>query len=143
LAKTGRGAGQSRIRTVGLVGGLGPGATIHYYERLTKEFAKRGTALRLLISHADMYGRLDGFEVAELAPDALDFVHLNYMKIAAAGTVAGSGAGIEGLRAIAQDSARDQGACRIQPDRRPEQAAEGPCLNALPATSSPGLAVDR
>ena len=183
--------------TIGLVGGLGPGATIHYYERLTREFAKRGLPLRLLISHADlgfvlgrieagaldelaaylaghveglaragaefaaigavaphicarqlgprislpfvdlidctraelarrrarrvvvlgtqfvmrsdMYGRLEGFDVVKLAPDILDFVHANYMKIAAAGTVAGSGADVEGLRAIAQASVRNQG----------------------------------
>lgn len=182
---------------IGLVGGLGPGATVHYYERLTKEFAKLSTTPRLLISHAelkfvldrvgagaldelaeylaghveslaragaefaaigavtphicarqvrarislpfvdlidctraelarrrarrivvlgtrfvmrsDMYGRLDGFEVVKLASDALDFVHANYMKIAATGAVAGSGADIEGLRAIAQGSVRNQG----------------------------------
>jgi aspartate racemase len=181
----------------GLIGGLGPGATIHYYERLTKEFVARGVTPRLLISHADMklvlkhvgagardeladyftehveslagagadffaigsvtphicapqlsarislpfldlidctrselsrrgarriailgtqfvmrsdmYGRLDGFEVVRLAADALDLVHENYMKIAAAGAVEGSGADVEGMRAVAQGCVRDQG----------------------------------
>ena len=185
-------------QTIGLIGGLGPGATIHYYERLTKAFAERGVPLRLSISHADlsyvlgrvqaraldeladylaghieslaragaafaaigavaphicapqlrarialpfldlidctraelgrrgtrrvavlgtqfvmrsdMYGRLDGFDVVKLAPDAVDFVHANYMRIAAAGAVAGSAADIEGLRAVAQRLVRDQGA---------------------------------
>jgi aspartate racemase len=183
-------------RTIGLIGGLGPGATIHYYERLTKAFAERDVPLRLLISHADlgfvlgrieagaldeladylaghveslaragaafaaigavaphicaprlkarislpfldliectraelgqrrarrvailgtrfvmrsdMYGRLEGFEVVKLAPDAIDFVHANYMRIAAAGAVAGSGADIEGLRSLAQALVRNQ-----------------------------------
>lgn len=184
-------------QTIGLIGGLGPGATIHYYERLTKAFAERGVPLRLSISHADlsyvlgraqaraldelagylaghveslaragaafaaigavaphicapqlkarialpfldlidcaraelgrrgarrvavlgtqfvmrsdMYGRLDGFEIVKLAPDAVDFVHANYMRIAAAGAVAGSAADIEGLRAVARRLVRDQG----------------------------------
>jgi len=183
-------------QTIGLIGGLGPGATIHYYERLTKEFARRGVTPRLLISHADLkfvlervgagalddlagylaehveslsrggadfvaigavaphicapqlrtrvalpvvdlidctrselsrrgvrrvailgtqfvmrsdlYGRLDGFEVIRLSSDALDFIHGNYMKIASAGAVEGSGADVEGMRAIAQDLVRDQ-----------------------------------
>jgi aspartate racemase len=185
-------------QAIGLIGGLGPGATIHYYERLTREFVARGVTPRLLISHADMkfvlervgagaldeladyftehveslaragadfvaigavaahicapqlrarislpfvdlidctrselsrrgarriailgtqfvmrsdmYGRLDGFEVMRLAAAALDLVHTNYMKIAAAGAVEGSGADIEELRAIAQRCVRDQGA---------------------------------
>lgn len=184
-------------RTIGLIGGLGPGATVHYYERLTKAFAKRGAPLRLSISHADLAyvlgrvqagaldeladylaghvenlaragaafaaigavaphicapqlkarislpfldliecmraelgrrrarrvavlgtqfvmrsdlnGRMEGFEVVRLAPDAIDFVHANYMKIAAAGAAAGSGADIEGLRDLAQRLVRDQG----------------------------------
>ena len=184
-------------QAIGLIGGLGPGATIHYYERLTREFVAWGVTPRLLISHADMkfvlervgagaldeladyftehveslaragadfvaigsvtphicapqlrerislpfvdlidctrselsrrgarritilgtqfvmrsdmYGRLDGFEVIRLAADALDLVHTNYMKIAAAGAVEGSGADVEGMRAVAQACVRDQG----------------------------------
>ena len=189
---------EKTCQAIGLIGGLGPGATIHYYERLTREFVARGVTPRLLISHADMkfvlervgagaldeladyftehveslaragadfvaigsvtphicapqlrarislplvdlidctrselsrrgarritilgtqfvmrsdmYGRLDGFEVIRLAADALDLVHTNYMKIAAAGAVEGSGADVEELRAIAQGCVRDQGA---------------------------------
>lgn len=189
-------AGKSS-QAIGLIGGLGPGATIHYYERLTKDFVARGVMPRLLISHADMklvlervgagaldeladyfaehveslaragadfvaigavtphicspqlrarvslpfvdlidctrselfrrgarriailgtqfvmrsdmYGRLDGFEVVRLAADALDLVHESYMKIAATGAVEGSGADVEGIRAVAQSCARDQG----------------------------------
>jgi aspartate racemase len=188
---------EKSCQAIGLIGGLGPGATIHYYERLTREFVARGVTPRLLISHADMklvlarvgagaldeladyftehveslaragadfvaigsvtphicapqlsarislpfldlidctrsdlsrrgarriailgtqfvmrsdmYGRLDGFEVVRLAADALDLVHENYMKIAAAGAVEGSGADVEGMRAVAQGCVRDQG----------------------------------
>jgi aspartate racemase len=188
---------ENACQAIGLIGGLGPGATIHYYERLTREFVVRGVTPRLLISHADMkfvlervgagaldeladyftehveslaragadfvaissvtphicspqlrarvslplvdlidctrselsrrdmrrvailgtqfvmrsdlYGRLDGFEVVRLATEALDRVHENYMKIAAAGAVEGSGADVEGMRAIAQGCVREQG----------------------------------
>ena len=41
-------------QAIGLIGGLGPGATIHYYERLTREFEARGVTPRFLISHADL-----------------------------------------------------------------------------------------
>jgi aspartate racemase len=188
---------EKTCRAVGLIGGLGPGATIHYYEHLTREFVARSVTPRLFISHADMkfvlervgagaldeladyfaehveslaragadfvgigsvtphicspqlrarislpfldlidctrselsrrgarriailgtqfvmrsdmYGRLDGFDVVRLAADALDLVHENYMKIAAAGAVEGSGADVEGIRAVAQGCVRDQG----------------------------------
>jgi aspartate racemase len=61
------------------------------------------------VMRSDMYGRLDGFDVVRLAADALDLVHENYMKIAAAGAVEGSGADVEGIRAVAQGCVRDQG----------------------------------
>jgi aspartate racemase len=41
-------------RCLGLVGGLGVGATIHYYQELVKAHASRGCAPNLLIVHADM-----------------------------------------------------------------------------------------
>lgn len=175
---------------IGLVGGLGPGATVHYYEKLAAAFMERGATPRFFISHADfkyvlaritetalddladylagqinslaragasfaaigavaphicaaqlatrielpfvdlidcvraellkrgvrrvallgtrfvmqsaMYGRLNEFDVVQLPEDALEFVHSNYVKIAAAGSVAGSGANIDGLRKIVQ-----------------------------------------
>ena len=39
---------------IGLIGGLGVGSTIYYYERLTRAFAAQGRPARLLIAHADM-----------------------------------------------------------------------------------------
>ena len=188
----------SRRAAFGLVGGLGPGATIHYYRELTEAFARRGTTPPFFISHADpslvfdkmaagaldeladylarhvdwlaragaefaaigavsphvcaqqlkaririplidlidctraeltrrgarrvailgtkfvmqsdLHGRLEDFETVRLSPDDLAFVDANYMKIARFGKVAGSGADIEGLRAIAKASVQDRGA---------------------------------
>jgi aspartate racemase len=39
---------------LGLVGGLGAGATVYYYRELVKAHAARGLTLRLLIVHADV-----------------------------------------------------------------------------------------
>lgn len=41
-------------RCLGLVGGLGPGATVHYYNDLVAAHAARGRVLRLLMAHADV-----------------------------------------------------------------------------------------
>src|SRR5258708_36716197 len=41
-------------RCLGLVGGLGPGATIHYYRELVAAHAARDRVARLLIAHADV-----------------------------------------------------------------------------------------
>lgn len=41
-------------RWLGLVGGLGPAATIHYYRSLTEAHAARGAPARLFIANADV-----------------------------------------------------------------------------------------
>lgn len=41
-------------RCLGLVGGLGVGATVHYYRELAKAHAERGCALDTVIVHADI-----------------------------------------------------------------------------------------
>lgn len=41
-------------RCLGLIGGLGPGATAHYYQQLVAAHEQRGRTLRLLIAHADI-----------------------------------------------------------------------------------------
>jgi aspartate racemase len=41
-------------RCLGLIGGLGPGATIHYYRELVAAHEKQGRVLRLLMAHADI-----------------------------------------------------------------------------------------
>src|SRR5262249_60417664 len=43
---------------VGIVGGLGVGATIHYYEKITAACKARGVVPDLVIAHADVdYGQ--------------------------------------------------------------------------------------
>jgi len=41
-------------RCLGLIGGLGPGATVHYYRELLAAHEKQGRVPRLLIAHADI-----------------------------------------------------------------------------------------
>ena len=41
-------------RCLGLVGGLGPGATIHYYRELVAAHQRQGRSLQVLIAHADI-----------------------------------------------------------------------------------------
>jgi aspartate racemase len=43
----------SRPRCLGLIGGLGVGATVHYYRTLAKAHALRGVDLRLVMEHVD------------------------------------------------------------------------------------------
>src|ERR1041384_3406918 len=45
-------------RILGLVGGLGPGATVHYYNGLLAAHKARGRVARMIIAHADVdHGR--------------------------------------------------------------------------------------
>jgi aspartate racemase len=44
----------SKGRCLGLIGGLGVGATIHYYQELVKAHAERRFVPNLLIVHADV-----------------------------------------------------------------------------------------
>ena len=41
-------------RCLGLIGGLGPGATVHYYRELLAAHAAQGRVARMLIAHADV-----------------------------------------------------------------------------------------
>jgi aspartate racemase len=46
------------MTAVGIVGGLGVGATVHYYERITRQCKARGVVPDLVIAHADVdYGQ--------------------------------------------------------------------------------------
>jgi aspartate racemase len=86
-------------RTVGLVGGLGVGATIHYYERLASAFAEQdaesnfGTAPRLVISHADLKQVL-----ALVGATALDDL-AEYLKVHVVG-LSRAGAGLAAIGAV-------------------------------------------
>jgi aspartate racemase len=57
-------------RCLGLIGGLGPGATIHYYRELIAAHDKRARVPRLLIAHADInqvYAAVSGKDFNSLA----------------------------------------------------------------------------
>ena len=57
-------------RCLGLIGGLGPGATVHYYQQLVAAHERRGRPLRLLVAHADIqhvYTLVTAKDVAGLA----------------------------------------------------------------------------
>jgi len=41
-------------RILGLIGGLGPGATVHYYRGLIAAHAAQGRVARMLVAHADV-----------------------------------------------------------------------------------------
>ena len=41
-------------RCLGLIGGLGPGATVHYYRELVAAHEREGRSLRILIAHAEI-----------------------------------------------------------------------------------------
>jgi aspartate racemase len=44
----------SEVLCLGLVGGLGVGAAVHYYQELARAHAERGTVLKLIMAHADV-----------------------------------------------------------------------------------------
>src|SRR5580658_7069971 len=41
-------------RCIGLIGGLGVGASVHYYQELAKAHTARGSVLNLVMAHADV-----------------------------------------------------------------------------------------
>jgi aspartate racemase len=57
----------SEGHSLGLIGGLGPGATIHYNQELVKAHSARQSVPRLLILHADLDRVLKHAEHRELA----------------------------------------------------------------------------
>ncbi|MBV8553477.1 MAG: aspartate/glutamate racemase family protein [Acidobacteriaceae bacterium] len=59
--------GSSRARYLGLIGGLGVGATIHYYRELVKAHDARGSTPQLLIAHADMLRVLEHVRTGDSA----------------------------------------------------------------------------
>jgi aspartate racemase len=54
-------------RCLGLVGGLGVGATVHYYRELANAHAAHGCALDAVILHADIYYLLNLVAVPDIA----------------------------------------------------------------------------
>jgi aspartate racemase len=58
------------------------------------------------VMESELYGRLEGVKAVNLSPSELEFVHDNYTRIVQAGGIEGSGADIEGIRAIALELVR-------------------------------------
>jgi aspartate racemase len=64
-------------RSIGLIGGLGPGATVHYYQALLRAHAARGVRPDIVIVHADVgevLGLVGQGDLAGLARYMADFV---------------------------------------------------------------------
>ena len=61
------GSQSSTSRCLGLVGGLGVGATIHYYRELADAHAARGCALNAVILHADINYLMNLIAVRDIA----------------------------------------------------------------------------
>jgi len=58
---------KAALRCLGLIGGLGVGATVHYYQALAKAHEARGYVLNLVMVHADMQRVLRGAGAGETA----------------------------------------------------------------------------
>jgi len=71
-------------RCFGLVGGLGVGATIHYYRELADAHAARGCALNTVILHADINYLMNLIAIHDIAGMAHYLFHI-IQRMAAAG----------------------------------------------------------
>jgi aspartate racemase len=68
---------EKRGRCIGLIGGLGPGATVHYYQALLRAHAARGVRPDIVIVHADVgqvLGLVGQGDLAGLARYMADFI---------------------------------------------------------------------
>lgn len=72
---------------IGLIGGIGPAATVFYYRRLTQQAAARGVALDLTLVHADVSTLLGNLAAGDAAAQAAIFRPLA-QRLAAAGAEA-------------------------------------------------------
>ena len=75
-------------RCLGLVGGLGVGATIHYYRELAKAHAERGCALDTVIVHADINLLMNLVAVHDTAGLARYLAHIIHRMSAAGAQIA-------------------------------------------------------
>jgi aspartate racemase len=71
-------------RAIGIVGGLGVGATVHYYEKLAAAIATRGERLDLTISHADLRHVL-GLVEAQAIDDLAAYLAVHIDRLSKAG----------------------------------------------------------
>jgi aspartate racemase len=71
-------------RCIGLIGGLGVGAAVHYYTQLADAYQKRGVSLDLVMAHAEIHTGMryiDASDRAGLAGYLIGFIQ----RLAAAG----------------------------------------------------------
>lgn len=80
-------------RCLALIGGLGPGATVHYYREIVAALEKAGRTPRLLIAHADV-GRVFSYAGAK------DFAGLAAYLASFIETMAGGGAEFAAMVAV-------------------------------------------
>jgi aspartate racemase len=80
-------------RVLGLIGGLGPGATIYYYRELLAAHAAQGRTARMLIAHADVNRVM-------AAAGAQDFAGLADYLAGLAGSMKAGGAEMTAIVAI-------------------------------------------
>jgi aspartate racemase len=93
--------GMTRGRCIGLVGGLGVGAAVHYYRRLFEAHAQRGSALNLVMAHAqtaEVFRFYAAGDATALAAYLAGFVH----------RLAGAGAELAVIPAITPHLAIDE-----------------------------------
>ena len=79
---------------IGLIGGIGPAATAHYYRHLVQHHEAAGRRMELTIVHADAHGLAANAEAGDAQAQAAVFVGLTErLKAAGAGAVAISSIG--------------------------------------------------
>lgn len=83
-------------KKIGLVGGLGVGAAIYYYEKLSAAFVDRGAQPGLLLSHADLGRAYTMVQQNEMAPLAA-YLNEHLTTLARAGCEIGAVAAVTPL----------------------------------------------
>jgi aspartate racemase len=83
-------------KKIGLVGGLGVGAAIYYYEKLSAAFVDRGVQPGLLLSHADLGRAYTMVQQNEMAPLA-GYLNEHLTTLARAGCEIGAVAAVTPL----------------------------------------------
>src|SRR5437879_1647896 len=86
-------------RCLGLIGGLGIGATVHYYRALGKAHAARQVSMRLVMG-TGAFGALGSVELIKPEPAQVDYIHETYLSLAMSGEA--SDEHFRGLTALAE-----------------------------------------
>jgi aspartate racemase len=74
---------------IGLIGGIGPGATDFYYRRLISTFARKNAALELTIVHADTPTLLSNLARNDAAAQTAIYTRLTNRLVSAAAECVG------------------------------------------------------